>query len=91
MIPTAAISSAASDAEPDRERPVGRGERDELLLERDRDDGVEQQRAAVHDDEDAGEQREETVHLLDREPRPRELARAPAISAPSTTDDESSR
>jgi hypothetical protein len=61
------------DTHPDGKRAVGRGERDEGLGQRDRHDRVEEQRRPVHDDEDAREQREEAVHLLDGEPRPGEL------------------
>src|SRR4051794_6342293 len=64
------------DAECDRERPVAGGEGDELLRERERDDVVEEQRPAVHHDEHGHRRREERVHLLDREPRPRGEPRA---------------
>ena len=63
-------------AEPDRERPVRGRERHEHLAERDRDDAVEEERRAVQRHEDPGEDREEAVHLLDREARPGEAARA---------------
>jgi len=62
-----------ADAEPDRERPVRRREGNEQLLDPGVDDAVEEERGAVQEDEDAGEDREEAVHVLDGKARPAEL------------------
>ena len=79
------------DAEPDSEGPVRRRNGIRALHERDRDDTVASRASAVEHDEDAGEDREEAVHLLDGEPRPGQVSPRADISTPTTTEAESSR